>query len=171
MRHMLDLPPPPPKPVLHPPPEPASKPLSSSSSSSSSSSASSSWLDLFDVCIFSARKPRFWQRKSSNFRLIDQRTGALSFRPVSGFLRGEAYTEGSLEEFERLTGAAASNVIYSGDKSTRAAATITLSTAAEPTPDACPLSPPLSLSVCVCSAPPLISSRLARAVCGRRWPS
>lgn len=73
-----------------------------------------SWLQLFDVAIFSARKPHFWT-KTGQFREIDQSTGSLSFAPVRQFERGKAYTFGSLAEFERLTGAKNTSVLYAGD--------------------------------------------------------
>jgi HAD superfamily 5'-nucleotidase-like hydrolase len=75
---------------------------------------STNWLDLFDISIFSARKPHFWV-SSNSFRSVDTTTGQLSFRPVSEFKRGAAYTEGGLKEFTRLTKASGSNVLYCGD--------------------------------------------------------
>jgi len=73
-----------------------------------------SWRQLFDVVIVSAKKPSFFDRAAS-FRKLDINSGMLSFEPVNKFTAGEIYTEGSLQEFTRLSGKTGHNVLYMGD--------------------------------------------------------
>jgi hypothetical protein len=73
-----------------------------------------SWRHVFDVTIVKAKKPHFFAR-SGAFRKLDIRTGSLSLESVTGFERGEVYTEGSLEAFTKITGKAGHSVLYMGD--------------------------------------------------------
>ncbi len=70
-----------------------------------------SWRDVFDTVIVKAKKPYFFER-TGKFRKLDVTTGNLSLQNVETFKRGEVYTEGSLNEFTRLTGVTGHSVLY-----------------------------------------------------------
>lgn len=72
------------------------------------------WTQLFDITIVRAEKPSFYDRKSK-FRRVNLEDGSLSWTPVTGFVRGEVYSEGGLKEFTRLTGRTGTEVLYMGD--------------------------------------------------------
>jgi len=73
-----------------------------------------SWRQLFDVIIVSAKKPSFYHR-SASFRKVNIQTGLLSVESVNSFDVGSVYSEGSLQEFTRITNKTGHHVIYMGD--------------------------------------------------------
>lgn len=74
----------------------------------------SDWKQLFNICMFSARKPK-WFADTAPFRKLDPVTGGMTYAPVTKLVSGEVYIEGSLKEFSRLTRLNGRRVLYVGD--------------------------------------------------------
>jgi len=59
------------------------------------------WRDMWDVCIVSAGKPRFYTDNSRPFREVSQSSGRIKFKNIEKFEPGEVYTEGCLRELTK----------------------------------------------------------------------
>ncbi|CAH1781018.1 unnamed protein product, partial [Owenia fusiformis] len=73
------------------------------------------WMDLFDVCIVNARKPKFFHQKSRPFRIYEKETGMRTWDRVSSLQKGKIYQEGNVSLFSGMTGWIGSQVLYCGD--------------------------------------------------------
>lgn len=74
----------------------------------------SSWLSYFDIVIVSADKPT-WFTSSRHFRKLDPITGTVYWDKVHEFLPNHVYVQGSIQEFNKLTGLRGYEVLYFGD--------------------------------------------------------
>jgi HAD superfamily 5'-nucleotidase-like hydrolase len=59
------------------------------------------WRDMWDVCIVSAGKPRFYTDNSRPFREVSKSSGRVKFKNIEKFEPGEVYTEGCLRELTK----------------------------------------------------------------------
>jgi HAD superfamily 5'-nucleotidase-like hydrolase len=73
------------------------------------------WQELFDIVIVQSQKPK-WYSRQTEFRALDQKTGAMGLYPIDEFRPGEVYTHGSLECFHRLLKIPGDQVLYMGDQ-------------------------------------------------------
>ncbi len=73
------------------------------------------WKQGFDYIIVSAAKPTFF-REGSQLREVDLATGNLRIgKEPKELVKGQVYSGGSIELFEKLTGARGDKVLYVGD--------------------------------------------------------
>ncbi len=59
------------------------------------------WRDMWDACIVSAGKPRFYTESTRPFREVNQKTGKLKFKRVERIDPGEVYSAGCLKELTK----------------------------------------------------------------------
>lgn len=59
------------------------------------------WKDMWDACIVSAGKPRFYTESTRPFREVSQSTGRIKFKQVKTIEPGEVYSEGCLTELTK----------------------------------------------------------------------
>uniref|UniRef100_A0A7S3V633 5'-nucleotidase n=1 Tax=Chaetoceros debilis TaxID=122233 RepID=A0A7S3V633_9STRA len=59
------------------------------------------WKDMWDACIVSAGKPRFYTESTRPFREVSQSTGRIKFKQVKTIEPGEVYSEGCLKELTK----------------------------------------------------------------------
>merc|ERR1711991_1311727 len=73
------------------------------------------WKQCFDYIIVAACKPAFFH-EGSQLREVDQETGNLHIgRQPKELLQGKVYNGGSIDQFQKLTGAVGNQVLYVGD--------------------------------------------------------
>merc|ERR1711991_722895 len=73
------------------------------------------WKQCFDYIIVAACKPAFFHG-GSQLREVDQETGNLHIgRQPKELLQGKVYNGGSIDQFQKLTGAVGNQVLYVGD--------------------------------------------------------
>jgi len=73
------------------------------------------WKQYWDIIIVGANKPQFFG-EGSTLREIDISTGNLKISPIGDkFERGKVYHGGSMNLFQKMTGAKGSKVLYTGD--------------------------------------------------------
>lgn len=75
----------------------------------------SNWIDLFDVVIVQARKPKFFTDASRPLRLFDRKTDVHLWDRVTSFEKGKIYYEGTVKQLQDLTGWYGHKVLYFGD--------------------------------------------------------
>ncbi|XP_076453539.1 5'-nucleotidase domain-containing protein 2-like [Babylonia areolata] len=73
------------------------------------------WLDLFDIVIVRARKPKFFHLGNRPFRLYDPVKETNSWGRVTTFERGKVYQQGNLCQLHQMTGWFGPQVLYFGD--------------------------------------------------------
>ncbi|CAG5122824.1 unnamed protein product, partial [Candidula unifasciata] len=73
------------------------------------------WLDLFDVVIVSARKPKFFKEGSRPFRVYNVEQKAPEWGPVTSLKKGTIYHQGNHKELQKMTGWYGPKVLYFGD--------------------------------------------------------
>ncbi|BFZ06162.1 hypothetical protein BsWGS_09201 [Bradybaena similaris] len=73
------------------------------------------WLDLFDVVIVSARKPKFFKEGSRPFRVYNVAQKAPEWGSVTSLKKGTIYHQGNHQELQKMTGWYGPKVLYFGD--------------------------------------------------------
>ncbi|KAK7091000.1 hypothetical protein V1264_010723 [Littorina saxatilis] len=73
------------------------------------------WLDLFDIVIVSARKPKFFHAGNRPFRLYDPGMGRNTWGRVTTLEKGKVYQQGNLYTLRQMTGWFGPRVLYFGD--------------------------------------------------------
>ncbi|XP_065889371.1 5'-nucleotidase domain-containing protein 3-like [Dysidea avara] len=73
------------------------------------------WVDLFDVVVVQARKPKFYFDTYRPFRSLDPDKNVPTWTKISKFDKGIVYQEGNVVEFVKHTGWIGSRVLYMGD--------------------------------------------------------
>ncbi|ELU17493.1 hypothetical protein CAPTEDRAFT_6114 [Capitella teleta] len=73
------------------------------------------WRDYFDVIIFNARKPKFFNDTTRPFRKFDPTTGLKSWNKINELEKGEFYQEGNFYKLITMTGWYGKRVLYFGD--------------------------------------------------------
>ncbi|XP_060583204.1 5'-nucleotidase domain-containing protein 3-like [Ruditapes philippinarum] len=72
------------------------------------------WIDLFDVVVVNARKPKFFNENTRPFRLYDPQNEN-SWHRVKHLDKGQVYIQGNFLDFQHMTGYYGSKVLYFGD--------------------------------------------------------
>jgi HAD superfamily 5'-nucleotidase-like hydrolase len=73
------------------------------------------WLDLFDVVIVNARKPKFFKEGSRPFRIYNRDLRAPEWGTVNNLKKGTIYHQGNHQELQKMTGWLGPKVLYFGD--------------------------------------------------------
>ncbi|CAD0194922.1 unnamed protein product [Chrysodeixis includens] len=73
------------------------------------------WRDYFDVVIVNANKPDFFKEVSRPIRLFDKNADTHVWDKVVGLQKGIIYYEGTVQQFQELTGWFGEKVLYFGD--------------------------------------------------------
>ncbi|XP_053404307.1 5'-nucleotidase domain-containing protein 3-like isoform X2 [Mercenaria mercenaria] len=72
------------------------------------------WIDLFDVVVVNARKPKFFNENTRPFRVYDPKNER-SWHRVKQLDKGQVYIQGNFHDFQHMTGWYGSKVLYFGD--------------------------------------------------------
>jgi len=73
------------------------------------------WRHFFDIIMVGARKPE-WFQDGTTLREVNLDTGLLLMsKEQTQYIYGKVYNGGSLEKFEKMTGAKGHDVLYTGD--------------------------------------------------------
>lgn len=73
------------------------------------------WMELFDIIITNARKPKFFHAGSRPFREYNPAEETQSWGRVTSLHKGKVYTQGNLYQLRQLTGWFGPRVLYFGD--------------------------------------------------------
>nr|KAG5698473.1 hypothetical protein BaRGS_022003 [Batillaria attramentaria] len=75
----------------------------------------SDWMDLFDIIITNARKPKFFHAGSRPFRQFSPEEDSQLWGRVTSLQKGKVYTQGNLYQLREMTGWFGPRVLYFGD--------------------------------------------------------
>ncbi|XP_054152989.1 5'-nucleotidase domain-containing protein 3-like [Oppia nitens] len=84
------------------------------------------WIQLFDVIIVQAGKPKFFNLKHKPFRLYDMNNDCQLWGKVSALEKGQIYMEGTVHHMLEMTGWKGNTILYFGDQIYNDLADITL---------------------------------------------
>ncbi|KAL5004234.1 hypothetical protein ScPMuIL_017690 [Solemya velum] len=73
------------------------------------------WMELFDVVIANARKPKFFNESTRPFRVYDPKTRSDFWDRVQCLEKGKVYQQGNFYLLRQMTGWNGSKVLYFGD--------------------------------------------------------
>ncbi|XP_025079315.1 5'-nucleotidase domain-containing protein 2-like [Pomacea canaliculata] len=73
------------------------------------------WMNLFDIIITNARKPKFFHAGSRPFRLYNPELETHSWGRVTSLEKGKVYQQGNVHRLRQMTGWFGPRVLYFGD--------------------------------------------------------